>query len=246
MGLRGWVHPTCFYGQLAHLIYRGKVPIILGNQNNDVNMAPCDLVGNLTMCACLDILERRSHLKTDIQVINGSICCVKGVTMGGMVDACNRSFEELFDAVVSVDNEIEYVTSGMRNPWMIKNHCVFQVLFLFINAIVLLYMIILSRSAKVYRKTKKTVEYVKKYMLALSPYLLRPMVPLSDNCTVLLKKYRKLYQFSANDIEKDNYLQVFMLGVAKHIIPKLDRDAGYIKKDKWDTYRILLLITVLK
>jgi len=228
--LKGWVHPTCFYGQLAHLVYRGKVPIILGNRNNDVNMAPCDLVGNLTMCACLDILERKKKFKADIRVINGSICCVKGVSIGGMVDICQSRYEELFDMAVSIDNEINYVTSGIRRPWMIKNHCIFQLLFFIINAIVFIYMLFLSRSKQVSRETKKTVYYIKKYMEALSPYLLRPMVPLSDNCDILLKKYKKSYPFDANGIKRDEYLQVFMLGVAKHIIPKLDREAGHLKK----------------
>jgi len=228
--LKGWMHSTCFYGQLGYLVYRRKVPIILGNQDNDVNMAPCDLVGNLTMCACLDILERKKETKIDIRVINGSICCVKGVSMGGMIDVCKNRFEELFDTLVSIDNEIDYITSGLRNPWMIKNHCIFQFLFFMINAVVFVYMIFLCRSTKVYKKTKKTVDYVKKYMLALSPYLFRPMVPLSDNCDVLLKRYEETYPFDANSIKRDEYLRVFMLGVAKHIIPKLDRDAGHLKK----------------
>jgi len=91
-------------------------------------------------------------------------------------------------------------------------------------------MLFLSRSKQVSKETKKTVQYIKKYMEALSPYLLRPMVPLSDNCDVLSKKYEKSYPFDANSIKRDEYLQVFMLGVAKHIIPKLDREAGHLKK----------------
>jgi hypothetical protein len=55
------------------------------------------------------------------------------------------------------------------------------------------------------------------------------MVPLSDNCDILLKKYEETYPFDANNIKRDDYLHVFMLGVAKHIIPKLDRDAGHLK-----------------
>jgi len=228
--LKGWVHSTCFYGQLLHLGYSGKVPIILGNRSNDVNMAPCDLVGNLTMCACLDILERKKQKKTDIRVINGSICCLKGVSIGDMLDICQSSYEELFDMAVSTDNEINYITYGIRRPWMIKNHCIFQLLFFIINIIVFMSMLFLSRSKEVHKQTKKTVQYIKKYMKALSPYLLRPMVPLSDNCDMLLKKYEKSYPFDANSIKKDEYLKVFMLGVAKHILPRLEREAGHLKR----------------
>lgn len=228
--LKGWLHPTCFYGQLAYMAYRGKVPMFLGNRDIDINMAPCDLVGNLTMCACLDILERKKHLKNDICVINGSVCCIKGVSTGDLVDICQNRYVELFDMAVSVDNEIEYVTTGISSPWMIKNHCIFQLLFFIINAIVFLYLLFLSHSQKVSERTKKTVQYIKKYMEALGPYLLRPMVPLSDNCDVLLRKYEKTYSFNSNAIKKEEYLRVFMLGVAKHIIPKLDREAGNIKE----------------
>lgn len=227
--LKGWIHNTCFYGQLSYLMYRGKIPIMMGNPKNDVNMAPCDLVGNLTMCACLDLIKRRKENSNDVCVINGSLCCVKGISIGGMVDICRNRYPELLNLANSVDSEVDYRQTMAWKPLLIQSNIMFELLFFFINAIVFVYTLFLGRSSQEAEKMVQTVVYVKKYMKAVSPYLLRPMVPLSESCHKLLKEYGKQYPFDASNINRDDYLYIFLIGLAEHLVPKLDREAGHLK-----------------
>merc|ERR1719229_736906 len=78
--LPAWIHTTCFYGTLGYYIYSNKIPFFIADGDKDINMAPVDLISNLTMACAMEAIEKKENGTSDVQVVNCSKTCVKGCT----------------------------------------------------------------------------------------------------------------------------------------------------------------------
>lgn len=231
--LPGWIHNTCFYGQLAYFIYQGKLPCFLADKNLDLNMAPVDYVGNLTMCCALEALEKREAEDFSVQVVNGSKILLHGINFDALFDAAAENWKKLEMTVPKLAPEGEYHWAPLKQPFYFQSIWIFELLYtIFVHWPLALYCMWLGEDSPTAKKYTKLVNYIYKYVLVLTPYLTKPISLENKYCEKLEQKYGHKYDLDADLVDRPRFLYNFLEGVGVHIVPFMQKQTKKIMKKK--------------
>jgi len=222
----GWLHETCFYAQLGYFVYKGKVPFFLADRKNDINMAPVDVIGNLICATSLDLLEKRERKEFTAQVVNGSKCCVSGLTFDVILGTTQKrwdSYREMFASGMIVGDEIKVSEYPPRDPMYIQWDWAFELLF---NVVVFfplwLYSLWHGAENDMTKRYVKLTNFLYKYVKVLKPYLTKPIKIESGYDMVLHKKYPQ-YPVDCSHVDEYDFCHLFIGGIAKYILPSMER-----------------------
>jgi len=224
-----WIHDTCFFGQLCYYVYKKKVPVLLGDRYLDFNMAPVDLVGNLTMASALEVLEKRERKDFTAQVVNGSSIIVKGMTADVMFSVAQERWVELEkltrDSYERLYNRpsTEFKNPGVpRVPWYTKQKWFVDILFSIFMFFPLWVWGLWAGNTESYKKTSKTANYIFKYIGAVSPYMMNNVTIEHGHCSVLQEKYGDRYNIDASGIDVREYCFKLFAGMSEFVTPILE------------------------
>jgi len=241
----GWMHETCFYGQLAYFIYKGKIPFFRADRTCSINMGPVDLVCNLTMACCLECLEKRSSRTFDIQVVNASITEVEGVTFDSLLNTTRKNIDECQQIARKSYADRYHVTleeveaSGLfqdgapRDPWYFRSKWMLDLLFSVCVFFPMFLLKLWEGESKRYKSASKLTNFLYKYVHVLAPYLLKQLIVDRGHAESLHKKYEKTYPCDASCIEMEEFNHLFIKGVSQFIAPSMcAREHRMMKKLK--------------
>jgi len=227
--VKGWMHETCFYGQLAYFIYKGKIPFFLAKRDNDINMAPVDLVGNLTMACCLECLEKRRRRDFSVQLVNGSSIMLEGMTFDRLVKTSRDHFEEYRGFAKASYAELYKADASEiandpkpKHPFYLETRWLVEFLFSAFVFFPLYLFSLYEGETKRLSSARKLTNFLYKYVLVLSPYLTRKIDIEHGHCGVLQEKYGKQYPLDASQIDSDEFSYHFIKGVSQHIVPRME------------------------
>jgi len=224
-----WIHDTCFFGQLCYFVYKKKVPVLLGDRYLDFNMAPVDIVGNLTMCCSLEALEKRQNRDFSCQVVNGSSIIVKGMTADVMFSVAQERWKELEkltrDSYERLYNRpsTEFKNPGVpKVPWYTKQKWFVDILFSIFMFFPLWVWGLFAGESKMYIKAKKQANYIFKYVGAVSPYMMNNVEIEHGHCGPLQEKYGKRYNIDASGVDVREYCFKLFAGMSEFVTPILE------------------------
>eukprot|EP00494_Astrolonche_serrata_P032734 UN33003 len=155
---------------LAYFIYRGKIPFFLARRDTDINMAPVDLVGNLTMCSALDLIERRQKQITNVQVVNGSKILVNNVSFELLLSQTHKNWNKLIDVCVEHYPEIEVQKNPPRYPWFSESLWLFEFLyFIFVAIPIFFYTTWLGQNSEKSQYVRKLTSFCTNILKSYNP-----------------------------------------------------------------------------
>lgn len=229
---RGWLHHTCFYGVLIYQIYEGMLPFFLADGNKDINMAPVDYVGNLTMCSCLDGLEKRKRKDFSVTVANGSKIRVEGLSLNYMYDYSKAHYLEIVEHAAKHGIEMD-PNKNFWKPFLLNTVWIFDLVFSVCVFFPLwLYSFYDAKSYR-YQKVLKTCSYLFKFARVLHPYLSRSLAIENDMLDTFQAKYGDRYPVDASSIPRDAFIQSVYEGIVRHIF--LHEKAA--EKQRWAKWK---------
>jgi len=227
--LKGWMHETCFYGQLAYFVYKGKIPFFLAKRDNDINMAPVDLVGNLTMACCLECLEKRKQQDYSVQLVNGSSIMLKDMTFDRIIRVSQENYPEYqkfarasYAQIYKEDGSHIAQDPTPKHPFYLQTKWVLELLFALVVFFPMWLFRLYEGETKRFKSAQKLTNFLYKYVLVLSPYLTRKIDIEHGHCEVLQTKYGDKYPLDASKIDSDEFSYYFIKGVSEHILPRME------------------------
>jgi len=230
--LPGWLHDTCFYGQLGYYVYTGKIYMFLCNKECDINMAPVDLVSNLIMCCCLEASERRDNKSEEqyqVRVVNGSKPMIEGVTFGCIF----KNVRDHYDEMVKMMYELEPEIPARSCPWepiYLESVWLFNLIFnILIFFPLFIYSLFVGRNSVKFKKLYKLMNFIYKFVAVLQPYVTNQINVENGYCDVLQEKYGEVYPIES-DITRDDFMKSFLSGLARFLIPVLEKKQLKYKK----------------
>jgi len=223
--LTGWLHETCFYGQLGYYVYTGKIFMFLCNKDVDINMAPVDLVSNLILCCCLDAVKQRENSKTnsyEVRVVNGSKPMIEGVTFGCIFKNVRARFDEYEQAALEICPGLEK-NGCPREPFYLESAWFFNIIFnIFVFFPLWIYTLVMGSGTKKVQKLNKLTNFVYKFVKVLQPYVTNNILVENGYCDVLQEKYGDLYPIET-DVDRDEFVQDFIFGIARYQVPPMEK-----------------------
>lgn len=218
--LPAWIHNTCFYGTLAYQIHEGKLPFFLADGNQDINMAPVDYVGNLTMASCLECLEKRENKQFKIDVANGSKIRVQGLNINYMLKFAHEHYTKYKELTKTKAPWVDFSKNeGPRKPILLQRVWLFDLIFQCLIFFPLWLYSFWDSTSYRYTKVSKLLRFLHKFAKVLGPYLSQPLEYEHGHLESLHKRYGKKYPCDASDIDRSEFLDKFYKSVALYIIP---------------------------
>jgi len=222
--LVGWVHKTCFYAQLGYFIYAGQLPFFLAKRDQDLNMAPVDLIGNSIMASLMDLREAKKNDNISVRVVNASTPCVDGVSFGLILDVASEKYSELVPIAEEAAPGAKFRQTMPRSPLFLQSVWLFQFLyFVCISIPLFFYTLFMGKTSKSSVKFAKLASFLYKYVLVLEPYISRNIQLESGEDKKLQEKYGSKYQISAQNVDKKDFVFIFLKSLAKYIVPSMER-----------------------
>jgi len=218
--LKSWIHHTCFYGTLFYQVHEKKLPFFLADGNQDINMAPVDYVGNLTMASCLECLEKRDAKKFTVDVANGSKIRIQGLNINYMTKFAEENYLKYREIAREANPwmDLERKTSP-GPPILLSRVWFFDLIFkCFIFFPLWLYSFYDDSSYR-YTKVSKVLRFLHKFAKVLHPYLSQPLEYEHGHLEDLHRRYGKKYPCDASSIDKADFLDSFFRGMALYIVP---------------------------
>jgi len=238
--LPGWMHDTCFYGQLSYFVYKGKIPFFLAKRDLDINMAPVDMVGNLTMACSLEALEKRKFRDFTVQVVNGSSIMLSGINFNSLIAKCNENVQEYqqiakesYTERYNLDPGNLFSNNGVKHPFYLQSVWLLEILFSIIVFAPMYLFHWYEGDSKRYKYVTKLTNFLYKYVKVLAPYLTRKITIEHGHCEILQKKYAKHYPIDASGIDSSEFTHTFLKGVSRHMAPVMEiRESKVLSKMK--------------
>jgi len=231
--LRGWIHNTCFYGTLIYQIHEGKLPFFLADGDKEVNMAPVDYVGNLCMASCLECLDKRDKNIITATVTNGSKIRIRGLSINFMEKFGQDNYAKYKNQMLTKNPWIgEPKRAKPYAPWLLNQVWIFKLLF---NVLVFfplyLYSFYDSTSYR-FTKVRSLTKYLYKFAQVLHPYLSAKLDIENGHLDDLQKRYGDRYPMDACDVDREEFLDAFYLGLVTWIMPYEKRK----EKAQWEKF----------